>query len=73
MSFVRVSFRWPGDPDPGRSALDEKRGMSTKPGNQKSRNAVGRHGAPTITLPKGAGEFSRLRLPKAGEAESPMQ
>ena len=71
MSFVRVSFRWPGDPDPGRSALDEKRGMSTKPSDQTSR--TGRHVAPTITLPKGAGEFSRVRLPNAGEAESAMQ
>lgn len=56
-----VSLRllvWPGDPEPGRSALDEKQGTSTKPADRQRSSR--RWAAPSITLPKGAGEFSRL-------------
>ena len=72
MSFVRVSYRWPGDPEPGRSALDEKRIMSTEP-SDRPRYVVGRRVVPTITLPRDAGEFARVRLEKLLEAESEMQ
>jgi hypothetical protein len=62
MSFVSVSLLWPGDPEPGRSALDEKRGTSSKPADDEPARRYGaRRTAPPITLPRSAGEFSRLR------------
>ncbi len=73
MSFVRVSYRWPGDPEPGRSALDEKRSMSTRPSDQTLRYATGRRVVPTITLPRDAGEFARVRGAKYLQAESEVQ
>lgn len=63
MSFIRVSLVWPSDPAPGRSALDERRGTSSKPQDLPPpvRSGV-RSIASLITLPRSAGEFSRFRL-----------
>jgi hypothetical protein len=60
MLSVSVSLPWPGDPEPGRSALDEKRGTSTKPAERPLRSSA-RWTPQAITLPRSAGEFSRLR------------
>jgi hypothetical protein len=67
-----VSLRlllWPGDPEPGRSALDEKRGTSTKPAEPPLRSSA-RWATPAITLPRSAGEFSRLRGQEDIETEA---
>ena len=69
MSFVTVSFAWPSDPAPGRSALDERRGTLSKPPYLPPRSFHARRIAPPITLPRSAGEFSRLRGPEDVEAE----
>jgi hypothetical protein len=69
MSFVSVSFVWPSDPAPGQSALDERRGTSSKPPYLPPPSFRARRIVPTITLPRSAGEFSRLRSPEEVEAE----
>jgi hypothetical protein len=71
MAFVTPGFRWPGDPAPGRSALDERLGTSNKPADQTPDRPLRRR--TTITLPRSAGEFSRVRLPMADEAEVAIQ
>ncbi len=69
MSSVSVSLPHPGDPEPGRSALDEKRGASSKPVDQAPHRPFARRIAP-ITLARSAGEFSQLRRPEdAGQRD----
>ena len=68
MSFISVCLPWPGDPEPGRSALDRKRATSSEPAEPALRPA-GRWAAPAITLPTSAGEFSRLRSLEDVETE----
>jgi hypothetical protein len=69
MLSVSVYVRWPGDPEPGRSALDELRGTSSKPVDEPPRRPGARRIVPAITLPRSAGEFSRLRLMQDDEIE----
>ena len=68
MSFLSVFLPWPGDPEPGRSALDQKRTTSSKPAEPLLRSGA-RGTTPAITLPRSAGEFSRLRSLEDVETE----
>lgn len=60
MPYARVNVFWPGDPEPGRSALDQRREVLGKRADQIQRGALARR-ATSITLPRDAGQFSKLR------------
>ena len=68
MLSVSVRRPWQGDPEPGRSALDEKQGTSTKPAERPLRSSALRTPR-AIMLPRSAGEFSRLQSMQDVETE----
>jgi hypothetical protein len=68
MLSVSVCLPWPGDPEPGRSALDQMRAKSSKPALPPMPSGAQR-ATPPITLPRNAGEFSRVRSLEELETE----